>query len=76
MEGEGEVVRLPERAGFRGGAVGRPDGEESSVYARSDEPEDCWGAEGPEAAEEPGLGDDAAEGGAGGGDLGEVGRGN
>ena len=74
-EGEGEVGGLLDRAGFRGGAVGRPDGEESSVYARSDEPEDCRGAEGPEAAEEPGLGDDAAEGGAGGGGAGEVGCG-
>jgi len=74
-EGEDEVSGLPERAGFRGGAVGRPGGEESSVSARSDEPEDSRGAEGPEAAEELGFGDDAAEGGAGGGGADEVDRG-
>jgi len=59
-EGEVEVGGLLERAGFRGGAVGRHDGAERSVYAGPDEPEDCRGVEGPEAAEEPVLGDDAA----------------
>ena len=62
-EGEGEVGGLIERAGFRGEAVGRPDGEEFSVSA-SDEPEDWRGVEGPESAQESAPGDDAAEGGA------------
>jgi hypothetical protein len=73
-EGEGEVGGYLERAGFRGRAVGRLDGDEL-VSVPTDEPEDCREAEGPEAADEPGLGDDAAEGGAGGGGAGEVGRG-
>ena len=64
---------MRERAGLRGGAVGRSDGEEFSVSV-SDEPEDWRGVEGPEAADELAVRDDTAEG-AGDGGTGEVGRG-